>query len=187
MHANCARTAPKHKGSHRTQFPLILPGDLFSLHPTAACRSPPFHLWHIHQPWISVQYFDHTDENHNPGVQNHNFKKGKKQSSGAQTPRSCCCIPVEDRQMWTLFLNPEAALLSVGWTQAGAEQSRLARMPEGESWALPFYCLFLTSFSFPVVPPCCWLKNSPCNRLHVNSNLVTSTWKTSGHMIFILL
>lgn len=46
---------------------------------------------------------------------------------------------------------------------------------------------FLTSFSFPVVPPCCWLKSSPCNRLHVNSNLVTSTWKTSGHMIFILL
>lgn len=77
MHANCARTAPKHKDSHRTQFPLILPGDLFSLHPTAACRSPPFHLWHIHQPWISVQYFDHTDENHNPGVQNHNFKKVK--------------------------------------------------------------------------------------------------------------
>lgn len=77
MHANCAQTAPRRKGSHRTQFPLILPGDLFSLHPTAACRSPPFHLWHIHQPWISVQYFDRTDENHNPGVQRHNFKKVK--------------------------------------------------------------------------------------------------------------
>lgn len=75
------------------------------------------------------------------------LQKGKKQSSGAQTPRSCWCIPVEDRQMWTLFLNPEAALFSVGWTQAGAEQSRLARMPEGESWALPFCCLFFKPHS----------------------------------------
>lgn len=31
------------------------------------------------------------------------------------------------------FLIPEAASLIVGWTQAAAEQSRLVRMPEGES------------------------------------------------------
>ncbi len=37
-----------------------------------------------------------------------------------------------------LFLIPEAASLRVGWTRAAAEQPRLVRMPEGESWALPF-------------------------------------------------
>lgn len=94
-----------------------------------------------------------------------------------QESGECCklCVPV-----------PWAVSLRVGWAPAAAEQSRLVRMPEGESWALPLFFSPPTSFSLPLVPPCSCLTatHASTQSWHISiSHFFRSGQGTQGHTV----
>ncbi|MEQ2182669.1 hypothetical protein GOODEAATRI_024636 [Goodea atripinnis] len=119
---------------------------------SALCAGPQtaaLHLWHI-QPELSLRCggFHTAAGIHRPPV-SQLHRAGHDHATitcqPAQRLSSSLCIPAGDSQeREKLFLIPEAAALFLGESgaQAGAEQSRLVGMPEGEELLSSPFLLF---------------------------------------------
>lgn len=167
----CIFIARTHHSTPSPRLCLLLLGDLCSVHPATGCCSPPFHLWHIQKPRLSVQTAVLPPKSPMSSVTAFQIAKLPQSPAAAQEVNSCRCIPAGpcqkcERRLWL----PRLPASVSGCAQAAAEQSRLVRMPEGDSClSAPFFFLLLlpTSFSSLLVPPMLLPAGYPCNQVEL--------------------